>query len=69
MRMMSVQVVLLMDVRRYQPAGHEMHFAISPVLLGSGESPFAGVDLVKLGYRVAEHVTTPAATHVVLKKA
>jgi len=47
----------------------EMHFAISPVLLGSGEHLLAGLDLPKLGYRCAEHVPTPNATHVVLKKA
>jgi dihydrofolate reductase len=47
----------------------EMHVAISPILLGSGEPLFAGVDLPALGYRVKEHVTTPAATHVVIEKA
>lgn len=46
----------------------EMHIAISPTLLGSGESLFAGIDALKLGYKCAEHVTTPAATHVVLRK-
>lgn len=46
----------------------EMHLAISPVLLGSGEHLFAGVDALKLGYRCTEHVATPSATHVVLKK-
>jgi dihydrofolate reductase len=43
----------------------EMHVAIAPVLLGSGEALFAGIDLPALGYRVSEHVTTPNATHVV----
>ena len=46
----------------------EMHLAISPVLLGSGEDFFAGVDAVQLGYRCTEHVATPNATHVVLSK-
>jgi dihydrofolate reductase len=46
----------------------EMHFAISPILLGSGESLFGGINALKLGYRCAEHVTTPEATHVVLRK-
>lgn len=46
----------------------EAYIAYSPVFLGSGEAPFAGVDVVKLGYEVAEHVATQAATHVVLKK-
>jgi dihydrofolate reductase len=46
----------------------EMHFAISPILLGSGESLFGGIDALKLGYQCVEHVTTPGATHVVLRK-
>jgi dihydrofolate reductase len=46
----------------------EMHLAISPVLLGSGEHLLTGLDLPRLGYRCAEHIPTPAATHVVLKR-
>jgi dihydrofolate reductase len=55
-------------IRQYLAARlvDEMHLAISPVLLGSGESPFAGLDLVKLGYRVERQVATARATHVVL---
>jgi dihydrofolate reductase len=45
----------------------EMHIAIAPMLLGSGEALFADIDLLALGYRCVEHVTTPRATHVVLK--
>ena len=39
-------------IRAYLQAGliDEMHVAISPVLLGSGEALFAGIDLPKLGY-------------------
>jgi len=57
-------------IRQYLQAGlvDELHFAVAPVILGSGESPFAEIDLVKLGYKRAEHVTTPAALHVVLKR-
>jgi len=57
-------------VRQYLQAGliDELHVAISPVVLGGGESLFAGLDLVQLGYKVSEHVTTPAATHVVLTR-
>ena len=57
-------------IRQYLTAGliDEMHLAISPVLLGSGEHLLAGIDLPKLGYRCAEHVATPGATHVVLKR-
>jgi len=46
----------------------EMHLAIAPVVLGSGERLFADIDLVALGYSCAEHVPTPNAMHVVLKK-
>ena len=46
----------------------ELHLAFAPVLLGSGESLFAGVDLAALGYEVTERVPTEAATHIVLTK-
>lgn len=46
----------------------EMHVAISPVLLGSGEHLFGGLDLVRLGYRCIEHVAAPKAMHVVLAR-
>ena len=57
-------------IRQYLRAGliDEMHIAISPVFLGSGENLFAGIDMPALGYRCVEHVGTPRATHVVLKK-
>lgn len=57
-------------IRQYLQAGlvDEMHLAVSPVILGSGESLLAGLDLLKLGYRCAEQVTTPAALHAVLVK-
>lgn len=58
-------------IRQYLQAGliDEMHVAISPILLGSGEHLFAGIDAPKLGYRCSEHVATPNATHIVLTKA
>ncbi len=46
----------------------EMHLAIAPVLLGTGENLFSDVDLPSLGYSVVEHVATQNATHVVVKK-
>ncbi len=46
----------------------EMHLAIAPVLLGSGEYLLAGIDLPSLGYRIVEHVASESATHVVLQK-
>jgi dihydrofolate reductase len=56
-------------VRQYVQEGlvDELHVAISPVLLGSGEHLFAGLDWPALGYRCTEHVTTKV-THVVLTK-
>lgn len=58
-------------VRQYLQAGllDELHLAISPVLLGSGEHLLAGIDMKALGYRCVEHVPTENATHVVLRKA
>ncbi|UGQ48591.1 dihydrofolate reductase family protein [Massilia endophytica] len=57
-------------IREYVQAGlvDEMHLAVAPVLLGSGESLFAGMDLRSLGFRCTEHVPTELATHVVLRK-
>src|SRR5580698_5021749 len=57
-------------VRQYLSAGaiDELHLALSPVVLGHGESLFAGIDLPGLGYRVAEAVPTELATHLVLTR-
>lgn len=57
-------------VRQYLLAGlvDELHFAISPVVLGQGEAMFAGIDLPALGFSVTEHVPTALATHVVLTR-
>jgi dihydrofolate reductase len=57
-------------IREYLSAGlvDEMHVAVSPMLLGSGESLFAGIDLPKLGFSCTRHVPTENATHYVLTK-
>ncbi|MBX5239312.1 dihydrofolate reductase family protein [Rhizobium sp. NLR22b] len=57
-------------VRQYLQAGliDELHFAVSPVVLGKGEAMFAGIDLPALGFRVTEHVASEKATHLVLAK-
>lgn len=57
-------------IQQYLRAGliDEMHVAISPVLLGSGERLFETLDLVALGYRCTEHVAAPNATHFVLSR-
>jgi len=57
-------------IRQYLRASliDEMHLAISPILLGSGENLLSGIDATKLAYQCTEHVATPSAMHVVLKK-
>ncbi|MCC5883058.1 MAG: dihydrofolate reductase family protein [Halomonas sp.] len=45
----------------------ELHLAIAPALLGSGESLFTGLDMRTLGYRCVERATGERATHVILK--
>jgi dihydrofolate reductase len=57
-------------IREYLCAGliDELHLAIAPVLLGSGEHLLAGINLLKLHYQLSEHVATAMATHVVLTK-
>lgn len=58
-------------IRQYLQAGlvDELHLAISPVLLGSGEHLLTGINLVQLGYRCAKRAATPGATHLVLDRA
>ncbi|HEU4787673.1 MAG TPA: dihydrofolate reductase family protein [Gemmatimonadaceae bacterium] len=46
----------------------ELHIAITPVLLGSGEHLMGGIDLPSLGYACAEYVPSKKATHVVLRR-
>lgn len=46
----------------------ELHLAIAPVLLGTGERLFAGLDLPTLGYRVTSHVAGENATHIVITR-
>ena len=57
-------------IRQYLKAGlvDEMHLAISPVLLGKGESLLADIDLAQLGYRCSKHTSSDAAMHVVITK-
>ena len=58
-------------IRQYLKARliDELHFAIAPALLGSGESIFAGVNLRELGYECVRHVAGKrAVAHVFLEK-
>jgi dihydrofolate reductase len=57
-------------VRQYLRAGliDELHVALSPVVLGQGQTMFAGVDLPALGFSVTEHQSSEHATHMVLAR-
>jgi dihydrofolate reductase len=57
-------------VRQYLQAGlvDEMHLVQSPVLLGAGDSIFAGTDLDGLGYECVERVAGERATHLTIRK-
>jgi len=57
-------------VRQYLRAGlvDELHIAIAPVILGSGEALFTNINLLSLGYQVMESVATPNATHIVITR-
>jgi dihydrofolate reductase len=57
-------------IRQYLRAGliDELHLALSPVLLGTGEHLLAGIDMLKLGYECTQHAATEKATHIVLTR-
>jgi dihydrofolate reductase len=57
-------------IRQYLEAGliDELHIAISPILLGSGEHLFANIDTVALAYKCIEQVAAAGAMHCVLEK-
>jgi dihydrofolate reductase len=57
-------------IREYLQAGliDELHLAVAPVLLGSGENLLGGIDMVKLGFECVDSVASQNATHVVLRR-
>jgi dihydrofolate reductase len=57
-------------MKQYLRAGlvDDMHFVISPALIGSGERLFGDLDLPSLGYELKGHIPSPGATHVMLTK-
>jgi len=57
-------------IRQYLQARllDELRLAVVPVVLGRGESLFAGLDLPALGYQVSEHRAGEGALHVTLTK-
>ena len=57
-------------IRQYLEARllDEMHLAVSPILLGSGEHLLAGLDLPALGYRCAKGVAGEKGMHYVIAR-
>jgi dihydrofolate reductase len=57
-------------VRQYLRAGliDELHLALRPVLLGSGEHLWHDIDMRALGYECTKYVAGERATHVFLRK-
>ena len=57
-------------VRQFLTAGlvDDMHLAVRPVLLGSGENLWNGIDARSLGYECTESIAGERATHVFIKK-
>ena len=57
-------------VRQYLSAGliDDLHLAVSPVLMGSGEPLYAGLDLAALGYECTEFIAGERATHAILRR-
>jgi dihydrofolate reductase len=46
----------------------ELHLALRPVLLGTGEALLADINLPALGYECVEQVAGERATHVFLRR-
>ncbi len=57
-------------IRQFLRAGliDELHLAVRPVLLGSGEALWQGLDARALGYECAEATAGERATHVIVRK-
>ena len=57
-------------IRQYLSEGliDTLHLAVSPVVLGRGESLWQGLDARALGYEVEKHVAGKRATHIFLRK-
>ncbi|WP_257670865.1 dihydrofolate reductase family protein [Parapedobacter tibetensis] len=57
-------------IRQFLEAGliDEMHIAISPLFLGSGEHLLSGIDLPKLGFTDTQVTHGEKATHIISKK-
>ena len=57
-------------IRQYLTAGllDEIHLAVRPILLGTGEHLWRGIDMRALGYECVEQIAGERATHVIVRK-
>ena len=57
-------------IRQYLAARliDELHVAVSPVFLGSGERLFEGIDMKALGYACTQVTPSPKATHLIIQR-
>jgi dihydrofolate reductase len=57
-------------IRQYLSAGlvDDLHLAIAPVLLGTGEPLLGGMNLRAMGYECTTQIAGARATHVLLRK-
>ena len=57
-------------IRQYLQARlvDEMHIAVSPIMLGSGENLYDGIDLPALGYECTQSVSGEKAVHYVITR-
>lgn len=57
-------------IRQFLQAGlvDDLHLAVRPVLMGSGENLFAGLEMRALGYECTRSIAGERATHVFLRK-
>ena len=57
-------------IRQYLQARlvDEMHLAVSPILLGSGEHLLAGLDMPALGYKITDCIPSAKAVHYIIAR-
>jgi dihydrofolate reductase len=57
-------------MKQYLRAGlvDDMHFVLSPALIGSGERLFDDLNLPGAGYELKDHIASPGATHVMVAR-
>jgi len=57
-------------IRQYLKIGaiDEIHLAVAPVMLGTGENLYQGLNLSELGFSVTSSTPSANATHIILEK-